>query len=198
MTSVSRETYEGLCQFEELLLKWNTKINLVSETTIPDFWTRHIEDSLQLSSVADVPAGVWMDLGSGGGLPGIPLAILHRENRDLSFILVESDQRKCAFLRTVVRELGLNVEVFSKRIEGLSNMEVEHVSARALAPLNVLLDYSFHLLNHTTGVCYFLKGQSWRDEVQKARETFSFSLEVFDSVTQEGAAILKIGDLKRA
>lgn len=198
MTSVSRETYEKLRAYEELLLKWNDKINLVSASTLPDFWERHIEDSLQLSSVADAPSGIWMDLGSGGGLPGIPLAILHRENRKLSFSLVESDQRKCAFLRTAVRELGLNVEVLSKRIESLPDIEVQHLSARALAPLNVLLDYSSKLINSTTGVCYFLKGRSWEDEVEKARETFSFSLEVFDSVTQEGSAILKIGDLNRA
>ena len=195
---VSRETTEYLEAFEQLVLKWNRKINLISRNTVADIRLRHIEDSVQLANLLCDPAGTWVDLGSGGGFPAIPLAIFFRNEPNFKIVLVESDQRKCAFLRTVSRELGIDFEVISSRIEDLQPNSADYVSARALAPLDQLLMYSLRLKCSAETTCYFLKGQSWITEVKKAQEQFTFSLDVFDSVTQEGAAILKIKDLRRA
>ena len=114
---VSRETYDNLRAFEELVRKWTVKINLISPTTIGQIWDRHIVDSVQVWAQAPENATSWVDIGSGGGFPGIVLAILAKELRpEMAFTLIESDQRKCAFLRTAARELGLNVKVLSEQI----------------------------------------------------------------------------------
>jgi len=198
LSNVSRETLALLDAFTALVLKWNAKINLVSKSSTSTIHQRHIQDSLQLADLAVSPSGSWVDLGSGGGFPGIPLAIAFRENSDIRMTLVESDQRKCAFLRTVARELGLNIEVICSRIEDLELHPPEYISARALASLDKLLNYALPVMKQKKATCYFPKGQTWQQEVRKARESYSFSLEVFESLTQKEAAILKIEDLTRA
>ena len=117
--SVSRETFLALEDFSALVKRWNPAINLVSKTTIPDFWNRHILDSAQLFTLCPAQARLWLDLGSGGGLPGIVIAILARELRpDLRVVMVESDQRKATFLREACRSLNLRADIHSARIEG--------------------------------------------------------------------------------
>ena len=116
--TVSRETIDRLSIYANLLEKWNPRINLVSRSTLDDLWSRHIVDSAQLFELAPVTAKHWVDLGSGGGFPGLVIAILAKELRpELEVVLVESDQRKCAFLRTVSRETNCGAVVHSKRVE---------------------------------------------------------------------------------
>ena len=140
---VSRETYSRLKDYEKLLFKWNSKINLVSKSTLSDFWGRHILDSAQFFSLFGEKTGKWVDLGSGGGFPGLVVAILSDElgipNR---LSLVEADVRKSVFLKTVCRELGLKVDVYNNRIEELPKMSADVLSARALAPLKTLCFYA--------------------------------------------------------
>jgi len=124
IAGVSRETYEDLIAFSDLLTKWNRSINLVSPGSIPELWDRHILDSAQLFPMIDESVQHVVDIGTGGGLPGLVLAILfkhHAPQRQMT--LIESDKRKCAFLLTVSTTLQLNTTVIAKRIE-----EVERVT----------------------------------------------------------------------
>ena len=139
--NVSRETYHKLRDYESLIQKWSPSINLVSKSTLPDVWNRHIIDSAQVYFAAlDERSSTWTDIGSGGGLPGVVVATLALGGgRQTNVTMVESDKRKSVFLRTVIRELGLSgVKVINERIESAQIPISDIVSARALAPLTDL------------------------------------------------------------
>ena len=194
---VSRETWERLDEYAALLEKWTARINLISRNSVPLIWERHIADSCQVADYVTKDQRTWVDLGSGGGLPGLVVAVIAREIApDLRTKLVESDQRKSAFLRTVVRQLDLNATVEAKRIEALEPQEADVISARALAGLPKLLSY---VERHrcTSGMALFLKGISFEKEVEESRETWHFDLEVRPSLTDPQAALLVIGELSR-
>jgi len=195
VSDVSRETQALLEKYVALLLKWTEKINLIAPSTVPDVWSRHIDDCVGSVQVVESPTGHWVDIGSGGGLPGIIAAILHRETLDLC-TLVESDTRKCVFLRTVIRELNLNAAVKSQRIEDVSLDAPEVISARALSGLTRLLDLTSA---HRTGKTQLLfqKGLNWESEVRNAQERYHFSLEVHPSLTQEGSVTLLISEVRK-
>jgi 16S rRNA (guanine527-N7)-methyltransferase len=190
--NVSRETLDKLKAYASLIEKWNPKINLVSRKSLPEIWERHISDSQQLTDLAP-EKGDWADLGSGGGLPGIVVAIMRPLEKT---ILIESDQRKSAFLRTAVRELELGATVISKRIESTDPLGASVVSARALADLPTLLGYAAHHLR-SDGVALLLKGKSWRDEDSAARALWSYDCEAITSKTNPEAAVLRIKDISR-
>lgn len=194
---VSRETFQRLQIYVDLLSKWNPRINLVAQSTLEDAWTRHIQDSLQILSLAPYSITRWADLGSGGGFPGLVVAIaLQDRDTGTDFVLVESDQRKCSFLRTVIRETGISARVLSKRIEAVEPLRADVVSARALASLDSLL--GFALLHGTlNGVALFPKGERWEKEVQEAQARWAFDLETSRSETESKAVVLKIGGLAR-
>ncbi|MTH66370.1 16S rRNA (guanine(527)-N(7))-methyltransferase RsmG [Paracoccus shanxieyensis] len=194
MTTVSRETMQ-LEAYATLLRKWNPTINLVAPATLPNLEARHIADSLQLARTAEDAVGDWLDIGSGGGLPGIVIAV---SRPDLSVSLLESDKRKCSFLRSAVRELGLeNVKIINERIEQAGPQSASNVSARALAPLPLLLSYvSRHLA--PDGTAWLMKGRNWRSEVDDARKDWSFDLCTHKSQTDEEAVILQITGIRHA
>jgi 16S rRNA (guanine527-N7)-methyltransferase len=195
--NVSRETYERLEVYVALLEKWTPKINLISKATIPDIWARHIHDSVQVYQHAPQGFAHWLDLGSGGGMPGLVVAILAAESsRDHMVSLVESDGRKAAFLRTVLRETGVQGQVLCERIESLPTQDADIVSARALADLSALLSYTEPHLK-PGGVALFSKGVTWQNEVEIARREWSFTLEALKSDTEQGSVILRIGDIAR-
>ncbi len=197
LDDVSRETKGRLEAYEAALRKWSARINLVSARDIDDLSTRHIVDSAQLWALAPKNAKTWVDIGSGGGLPGMVIAILATEkNPDLRVTFVESDQRKAAFLSTTSRDLNLSARTISARIENLRPLKADVISARALAPLRKLIDYAHpHLV--TGGLCLFPKGISHADEIAEARSDWHFSCEVIPSATLAGAAILKIAKPSR-
>lgn len=194
---VSRETLERLKLFQELIRKWNPRINLVAPGTIDDLWTRHIEDSLQIVPHVTEDHGLWVDIGSGGGFPGIVLAVALAD-RTLEFRLIESDQRKATFLRTAIRELGLGkAAVLTQRIEQAQPQNANFVSARALAPLPRLMPYlARHLARD--GIAWLMKGQAWQSEIIEAKDEWSFDVKSFESATQSGAAILQIRNVTHA
>ena len=194
---VSRETHERLIAYEALVRKWNAKINLVAPSTLPEFNSRHIQDSIQIFDHVQFPEGNWVDLGSGGGLPGIVVSI-YAQKAPLTVSLVESDQRKSAFLRTVIRELSLqNVSILTGRIENVPPLAANFVSARALAPLSVLLSMVQRHM-HQDGTAIFLKGRSWKAECDEARKEWRFDVTSFPSKTDPDAAILKITGVSHA
>jgi len=196
--NVSRETVERLELFEELVARWTTKINLISKATSVDIWNRHIVDSAQIYHLAPVGFTHWADFGSGGGFPAVVVAAMAAEfSPDARFTMLESDQRKSVFLRTAIRELGLNAEVISKRIDEVSPLEADVISARALASLGKLLLFAdLHLSDG--GICIFPKGRGAEDEIVDARQDWRFELRQTQSMTDISAQILTIKELKSA
>ena len=157
LTPVSRETSQRLDRFAELLLTWQRTTNLIAPSTIPHLWTRHIADSLQLLEFAP-DARVWIDLGSGGGLPGLVVACALAGEPGASVHLVESNAKKAAFLREAQRVTGSPAIVHAERIEDFAERfegKADVVTARALAPLNLLLDQSFPLLGKSRALGLF-------------------------------------------
>jgi 16S rRNA (guanine527-N7)-methyltransferase len=195
---VSRETSHSLLQFESLLKRWNPKINLVSPSTLLDIQSRHIEDSLQLLDLAPDQIRTWVDFGSGGGLPGLPIAIVAAASRPgMTMTLVESDKRKSAFLREASRQLGLNVRVVDKRLEDVEPLHADVISARAVSDLPRLLDLAQpHLAPN--GICIFPKGSGAAEEIEAARQAWSFQCRMIPSKTQPDSAILVISEIHRA
>lgn len=190
---VSRETVERLEQLAVLLAKWNPAINLVSKSTLPEAWTRHIVDSAQLFRLALARVAHWVDLGSGGGFPGLVIAALSAElDPARKITLVESDQRKSTFLRQAAQALELtNVAVLTERIERAQPLAGQVVSARALAPLPQLCAFAQHHLA-PDGVALFPKGAKHAEEVAEAGRTWHFDLTVHPSDTDSSAVVLEL------
>ncbi|WP_298916160.1 16S rRNA (guanine(527)-N(7))-methyltransferase RsmG [uncultured Roseobacter sp.] len=194
---VSRETFTRLQTYHDLLTKWNPTINLVSKASVDVLWDRHIWDSAQIYQIAG-HGDAWADIGSGGGLPGLVVAILALEMQPSRVvILVESDARKATFLRTVIRELGLSSKVVASRVEAIDPLNADILSARALADLNNLLGYAYRHLK-ADGHAIFLKGASWEKEVEDARRSWSFDVVAHKSKTNDDSAVLEVKDIKRA
>ena len=195
--NVSRETFARLGAYVALVEKWNPRINLVARSTLPDLWDRHIVDSVQIWQYAPKNWHIWGDFGSGGGFPGLVMAILAKEyHPDGQIILVESDQRKAVFLRTVIRELGLNAKVLDERIEQLPNLHADVISARALADLDTLLGFfELHGVEHSIGI--FPKGAKWAAEVAQAQQNWCFSFTAHGSITQAEAVVLAVEGVSR-
>ena len=194
---VSRETIERLKVFEAVLRKWNPKINLVSRSSLTTLWQRHIIDSVQVFRCV-APRGHWVDLGSGGGFPGLVVAILAKaECPELKVTLIESDQRKATFLRTAARETGSTCEVIAGRIEEIPPQRADILSARALADLSGLLGFAERHLA-PGGISLFPKGVTWEKEVAAARRQWKFDADPITSRTEDGAVILKIEGVSRA
>jgi 16S rRNA (guanine527-N7)-methyltransferase len=194
---VSRETMERLERYEALLRKWNPTINLVSRATLDDIWARHFVDSAQLLRAAPSGATSWVDLGSGGGFPGLVIAILAQQLRPgLTVTLVESDLRKAAFLREAAREAGVSVTIKAERAETLTHCKADVISARALAPLTDLLALAERHLR-PAGLCLFLKGARVDAEVAEALETFRFTLQKIPSQSDPMAVVLSVGGITR-
>jgi 16S rRNA (guanine527-N7)-methyltransferase len=193
---VSRETSAKLGVLAAELQRWQAVKNLVGPATLTDVWTRHIADSLQLLEHAGT-ARTWLDLGSGAGFPGLVVAI-GGEGRGMTVDLVESNARKCAFLRHVVRLTGAAAGVHQTRFETVIPSfvgKVDVVSARALAPLRDLLAWTEPLLTTgTTGL--FPKGRDAAAELTEAEKLWRFDVAILPSRTAPEARILRIAHLE--
>lgn len=192
LLGVSRETMVKLEAYAHLLERWNRSINLVSRASLPDLWRRHFLDSAQLMTFLPAPAPGRLrrviDLGSGAGFPGMVLSLLGAGEVHL----VEADRRKCAFLREVARETAASVQIHPVRIEQLESLEADVVTARALAPLDRLLDLARHLLR-PEGVCLFLKGRMVERELTLLPPEPKMRIDTFRSRTAPEGVILRIG-----
>lgn len=195
--AVSRETVERLEAFEALFRKWSSVINLASPSTLADLWHRHILDSAQLYPLAN-GAQKWLDLGSGGGFPGIVLASLMKETPGASIDLVESVGKKAAFLRTAVGHLAVPARVHDARIESVWPIidTPDIVTARALASLADLFVLAEPWL--TTGAtALFQKGRDYQRELDESRNAWSFDLIEYPSSIDKASVILQITNLQR-
>ena len=190
---VSRETMARLETFVALVRKWQPAENLVAPSTLPFVWRRHVADSAQLIAVFPIVLR-WLDLGSGAGFPGVVLACLLADTPGAEVHLVESNARKCAFLRQAVRETGSPATVHQGRIEEVLagwNTRIEMVTARALAPLGRLLDLSVPLLSAGTPAA-FLKGADFVREIDEATQSWDLDLVKHQSRIDEHGMILEI------
>ncbi|WP_273520983.1 16S rRNA (guanine(527)-N(7))-methyltransferase RsmG [Rhodosalinus sediminis] len=193
-TDVSRETRERLETLLALVGKWTRRINLVAPSTVEDGWRRHILDSIQVHRAAPA-AQHWADLGTGGGFPGLVVAVLEAERTTPARVtLVESDRRKCTFLRTALRETGAQATVIDARIEHVPPLGADVLSARALAPLGTLLGFAHRHLA-PDGTALFPKGARWREEIAAAERDWTFSAEPIPSITDPDAVLLRIGGI---
>jgi 16S rRNA (guanine527-N7)-methyltransferase len=186
---VSRESFEQLKHYHALLVKWQRAINLVSPKTLEQAWQRHFVDSAQVA--AYIPAGVRrvVDLGSGAGFPALVLAIMRP---DIEWHLIESDERKAQFLRTVSRETNAPVDVHNARVEAvLGGLRPDLISARAFAPLVNILNYARNadVLNVPL---LLMKGRGYAEEVEAARARYHFEIQAHKSLTDPEARILSV------
>jgi 16S rRNA (guanine527-N7)-methyltransferase len=193
LTPVSHETAVRLGQFTALLLRWQRAVQLVAASTLPKLWTRHIADSLQLLDLAPA-ARTWADLGTGGGFPGLVIAIALADRPGALVHLIESDSRKAAFLREAAWLTGAQVKVHAERVESVAKRiagEVEIVTARALAPLPRLLDLAEPML--TAGAQgIFLKGQDVDNELTQATKSWHIQARILPSRTDPRGKIILI------
>ena len=197
--NVSRETLERFDRFTSLFQKWARSINLVAPSTRENLWERHIADSAPIFKIAPGPKH-WIDLGSGGGFPGVITAILLTEQGDGWVDMVESNHKKASFLRMAITETGARGTVHAIRIEDAQEKlpDCDAISARALAELDHLLDLvEPWTLRNPQLRCYFHKGRDYRAEVEKARGRWGFDLIVHQSAIEPDSVILELAEIRR-
>ena len=197
--AVSRETTDRLELYARLLEQWQRTINLVAPGTLPQLWHRHFADSAQLVALAGPDARTWIDIGSGAGFPGLVVAALLAETNHCEVTLVESDTRKCAFLREVARQTGIAVDIVNARIESLSTQAriaaVDVISARALAPLDRLCPLVAPLFSRDT-LGLFPKGREVQAELREARRHWAFESTCVPSLTDADGQIVQVRALR--
>lgn len=181
-------TIAKLQAYEKILLKWQRGINLVSRGTLKNIWERHFQDSLQLipilRSITNSKTAKILDVGSGGGFPGMILSMTNL----FDITCLDSDQRKTIFLSEVARQTDTMVKIINSRIEDFKKKEFDIVTARGFAPLRVLIDIS---KTHTrTGLGIFLKGENVQQEINEAQQYFAFSYKIYPSITNNGSGIV--------
>jgi 16S rRNA (guanine527-N7)-methyltransferase len=190
--NVSRETYDKFKLFEETLIKWQRSINLISKSTINNIWFRHLLDSSQLYPFISKTKGNILDFGSGAGFPGLVLAIMGHKK----ICLVESDQKKCTFLREVAMLCETEVSIFNTRIENLEYKDVDLIMSRALAPLSKLIDYVELFIDKSPSSkksfpnMLFLKGNSYKNEISDLHKNKNLFFYEYPSLTDKYGKIL--------
>jgi 16S rRNA (guanine527-N7)-methyltransferase len=198
LTPVSRETEARLVRYVGLLLEWQAKTNLVAPSTLPNLWTRHIADSLQLLDLAPA-AKVWIDLGSGGGFPGVVLACALAETPGAMVHLVERNTRKAAFLREALRVTGARGMVHLAEIGDTGDRitgPVDCVTARAVAPLSQLIGFVEPLVRKGAKAL-FLKGQDVEAELTEATKYWKIAPHLHPSRTGGGGWIVELDQIER-
>jgi 16S rRNA (guanine527-N7)-methyltransferase len=188
---VSRETFDRLQLLHGQLLRWQKTVNLVAPSTLEVAWSRHFVDSAQLYDLAPQQASTWVDFGSGGGFPGLVIAAIGAErNPDLTVTLVESDIRKCGFMREAARRMDLNVNILTRRIADIPRKTTDVISARALSNLSNLMDFAEPHLTPSTCLL-FPKGTTYQTELDAISEDWQTIAEVIPSLTDADAVVLR-------
>ena len=191
---VSRETYEKFEIYHKTLLKWQNSINLISNSTLDNIWVRHFIDSGQLYRFTQNINGNILDFGSGAGFPGLILAMMGNNNINI----VESDQKKCTFIREVAMLSKTNIKIYNCRIEDLSFLKPNLIMARALAPLNKLIKYVENYMEKRPynlkkfPNLLFLKGKSYKNELLEISKTRNLDYKIYQSISDELGKIVYI------
>jgi len=186
-TNVSRETSDRLERYAALLLKWNSSVNLVGQSTLADLWRRHMLDSAQLFPHLPATTGRLVDFGSGAGFPGLVLAIMGVPDVHL----IEANTRKCVFLREAARVTETAVTIHNARIEACTPLKTDIVTARALAHLAILLKYAKPFLTSNT-LCFFLKGAGVEKELTETRKLWNIREKTHPSLSNPEGVIVRL------
>lgn len=195
--NVSRETIENLRAFQNMVLEWNEKFNLISRSSVDNIWKRHILDSAQLFAYLKKEDKLLYDFGSGAGFPAVVLAIMSKETLpNLKVTLIESIGKKTTFLNEVNRELKLNMAILPERIEKLTLQAADIITSRAMASLEKLLLYAKPFCNKNTRLL-FLKGEKWSEEIKTAEQKWKFDYQTFKSETSDKGKVLLIENIRR-
>ena len=185
--NVSRETFDKFAIYLALLEKWQKSVNLVARTTLGIAWQRHILDSAQLARYLPAGCQTIMDVGSGAGFPGLVLSIM----QDARVHLVESDHKKTVFLQTVIRELDLPAIVHNERIESLSPVAADVITARAFAPLGKAVGLLAPHMQADT-VLLLLKGRSVEEELTEMPDYPIMSAVTYPSLSDPDGVVLQL------
>lgn len=190
---VSRETLTKYQTYADQLVRWQRAVNLVSPSTLPDLWVRHMIDSAQILKYMPKDAKTVVDLGSGGGFPAMVLAITGR----FAVHCIESDRKKIEFLRTVSRETGTKIDLHCCRIENAPQISADVITSRALASLDKLVTFA-QPFSHEKTVALFLKGEKFSEEIACTKQQWDIKLSTYTSITDSNGAIIKVEGLKNA
>ena len=198
--SLSGQQQSDLRIFAQRLAQQNRSLNLVAPSTVPDLWRRHIIDSLQIVPlirplVSEMSQASVIDIGTGGGLPAVPLAISLAQSNNVIVQAIDSDRKKVASIRIMTLGLDAPLVLHDTRVE---HHKAQHdvVTSRALAPLCQLLVWSQFCLK-PSGVMVLLKGERFQDEIAAARDNWNFSTAIHTSVTNSGAAVVVVSAISR-
>ncbi len=197
ITRVSRETEERLRLLIAMLCRWQSRINLIGASTLSSLWTRHVVDSIQIWPHIPDDAQTVTDFGSGGGFPGLVLAVLSAQSHGPVVHLIESDTRKAAFLATAAQATGARALIHAKRIEEVTPWPSRIITARACASLTTLLEWAEPFVMNDTE-CVFLKGRSALDELTAAQEYWTFRAQSHASLTEPSSHLLVLSKIHRA
>lgn len=197
LTGVSSKTLETFQTYKKLLLKWQKNLNLVGQSTVSDIWGRHFLDCAQIKIFSHQILGgkkqiSWIDFGTGAGFPGLVLSLLG----GYEIFLIEKNKKKCAFLRSVIRETGASAKVITDKIENVQPFPVDCVTTRALAPLSQILVWGNYFL-HKEGQHWLLKGKNVDLEISDAQNFWDFEYKIFPSLTNPSGQILFVYNVAR-
>lgn len=191
--SVSRETFRKLEIFVDLLTRWNEKLNLVGRSTIPSLWHRHVLDSAQLHDIDPIESGRWLDIGTGGGFPGMVLAIIGEEfSPSTDYVLIEANHRKSGFLRRVAIATGIDLQVITGRAETMAPIGAHRITARAVSPLQELVPLVHRHLDRQ-GKAILPKGPTAAAEIAIASKDWVFTVEKCGSLSGKGSILVMAG-----
>ncbi len=190
-TGVSQETLARLKAYADILAYWNARHNLVAKSTMPELWQRHMWDSAQLADLIPAQARTLADLGAGAGFPGLVLAAMRT---DLAVTLHEATTKKCAFLRAAAERMALPVTIENARMEDQPRRPFDVITARACAPMPLLLDYAYRFTGPNS-VCLFLKGQNVGPELTEAHKSWNMKASQVPSQTDPSGAIVTVREL---
>lgn len=190
---VPRETMDRFIIYSEMLLKWQRSINLVSNSTLEDMWRRHFYDSAQLINHINFnkKQPVILDIGSGAGFPGLVLSMFAAGDVHV----VESNGKKCAFMKQVIQKTGINAIVHNERIETMNVFHVDLITSRACAELEKLFDLTKRFISPKTK-CLFLKGEKAEEEIKNASKRWNFEVKKTKSMSEETGIIMEISQIQ--
>ncbi len=187
---------DNLREYANLVINANKSFNLISRTTEKDIWTRHIIDSVQLIDFFPADAKIFCDVGSGAGFPGIVLKII---NNSFDGFIIEPSKKKSDFIKFVSSEMGLGLRVIQKRFQDIKETDLpffDIITARALKPLNILLELFYKNLKNGS-VCIFPKGENWENEIEIAKKYWDFDYSIEGSITNKKSKIIILRDANR-
>ena len=187
LVDINENIFNNLCKYVDFLLLWNKKMNLISKSTENDIWERHIIDSIQLAKYIKNKEAKIADIGTGAGLPGVPLVLLGYRNIEF----FEKSSKKCFFLKKCFSFLSLSNKIRNENLYFVKDLTFDIVVSRALANLNLLIYFSKNLIKKNSEL-FFLKGKKIYQEVEDAKKQYSFTYELFNSITSTDGKIIKL------